>query len=169
MNDLHLVGFDHMYQLENIDEIISFWNTNMTEIFNIHAPFKTVRITKPPTPWFTDNIKLMMKLGDKAKLKHKKSKNNADWPYYKELRNFVNMAVKSEQRAYLQNQFKKNPKHFWKVLKYLNVHTCSHVSGRDFADSNEFNDYFFNKIPQGNIDEAFIANTYDKKKIPWCQ
>ena len=65
---------------------------------NIHAPIKTSRFTKPPSPWITDNIKLMMNLRDKALSKYKRTQNVNHWNYYKELRNYTTFAIRTEKK-----------------------------------------------------------------------
>ena len=132
---------------DNVEDMIEFWNYSLIYLFNIHAPFKTVRISKPPAPWLTDNLKMMIKLKNKAYSKYKKVRSEATWNYYKDVRNTVNMAVKSEKKAYLKFKSKSNPKEFWKALKYLNICDKSNEENH-IVDPNVFNDYFVNNIPE---------------------
>lgn len=166
LRDLRLINFDYIYTLNNVDEMVNFWNTSIIWLFNIHAPLKTARITKLPAPWLTENIKIMIKLRDKALLKYKRSKSETDWLAYKTLRNLVNMSIKSEKKAYLHYQFKKDPKTFWNSLKYLNVHSDVQKPVLDFGKPDEFNDFFVNKVPQAKIDKNFITDHYVNKRFP---
>lgn len=168
VQDLYAINWDYIYLLEDIDEIINNFNTNIINLFNVHAPTKTCRITKPPAPWLTENLKLMMKLRDKALTKYKKNRTNVNWNDYKSLRNLVNMSVKSEKRAYLQHVFRTDPKHFWRTLKYLNVVSSSNSQPSNFLNESPdmFNNYFVTSIPPfipNNRD--FINNTYVNKSI----
>nr|CAH7757384.1 unnamed protein product [Callosobruchus chinensis] len=43
-----------------------FISDNIIALFDHHAPLKTIRVTKPRAPWLTPNLKLLMKLRDKA-------------------------------------------------------------------------------------------------------
>jgi hypothetical protein len=72
----------------------NFLNAKIIELFNKHAPKRTIRITKKYAPWLTDNIKLMMSLRDKARIKFNKSKLTNHWNQYKFLRNFTNDLTK---------------------------------------------------------------------------
>lgn len=98
LGDLSLIDFDNIYSLESVDEMINFWNVNLLHLFDKHAPFKSVRITKPRAPWLTDNLKIMMKVRDKAFLKYKKNKTDTAWNDYKVIRNLVNISIKAEKR-----------------------------------------------------------------------
>ncbi|KAJ8971387.1 hypothetical protein NQ317_005086 [Molorchus minor] len=63
------------------------------------------RISKLPAPWLTDNLKLMMKIRDKAYSKYKKNKTDSSWNYYKMLRNYLckNLRIK-ENSFYMMNE-----------------------------------------------------------------
>lgn len=157
--DLHSFNWDLIYSLENVDDMVEFWNTNITLLFDVHAPLKTVRITKSPAPWLTENLRLLMSLRDKAFAKFKRLKTDALWNEYKALRNLVNMNIKSEKRAYLQHKFQTNLKEFWKTLRYLNINNKTEPSVMNFKDPDEFNNFFIHNVPQmiaSNDDSIFL-------------
>lgn len=85
-------------------------------IFNIHASFKTIQVTKKPAPWLTPNFKLI-NLKKEAFCKYKKLQTLASYNDYKELRNLVNRSVRVKKKVFLQ--FKNDSKRFQKTLKYL--------------------------------------------------
>ncbi|KAJ8979632.1 hypothetical protein NQ317_015200 [Molorchus minor] len=60
--DLRSINWNLIYSLQDVNEIIEFWNNNVTSLYDVHAPCKSVRISKAPAPWLTDNLKLMIKL-----------------------------------------------------------------------------------------------------------
>lgn len=43
-----------MYNIPNIDDKVTYFNTLINGIFNIHAPLKTTTFNKPAAPWITD-------------------------------------------------------------------------------------------------------------------
>ena len=64
----------------------------------------------------------------------------------------VNIAVRSEKKAFLQSKFKTDPKHFWRTLKYLNVMgdgSSEHMM--ECFNPEDLNDHFTNNIPKTNI------------------
>lgn len=150
--DLFTTDWSLIYSYDNIDDMINFWNSNLITLFDSHAPFRTVRISKSPAPWLTENLKEMIKLRNKAYTKYKKTRSETAWNYYKEIRNTVNMAVKSEKKAYLNFKSKSNPKDFWKALNYLNITCKNNNVEHNFSDPNTFNDFFVNNIPQTESD-----------------
>lgn len=159
--DLNNINWDHIFFLPNVDTMLEFLNTNLLYLFDIHAPVKTAKITKAPAPWLTDNLKLMIKLKKQALTKYKKCKSNQSWAEYKELRNLVNMSVKSEKKAYLQHCFRTDPKNFWRTLKYLNVHSSTKNTHFDMAESEDFNNFFCNSAYQADLDnEQFVNENY---------
>lgn len=165
LQDLYSINWGHIYLLENIDEMLQFWNNNLLHLFNIHAPFKTVRATKQPAPWLTENIKYMIKLKNAAHTRYKKLKTDISWNEYKEMRNFVNRSIKLEKRAYLQFKYKADPKMFWRTLKSLNINKNNDISC-EITDPNLINNFFVNNIPQVQGNDDFITEKYNDLKFP---
>lgn len=167
--DLQGIYWDFIYELDDVDDMVIFFNKSVLFLFDIHAPYKNARITKPPAPWLTENLKFMMRLRDKALTKYKKLKTDEARAEYTNLRNLVNMTVKSEKKAYLQHAFKTNPKNFWRTLKYLNICSDAKSDSSTFCEistPDNFNDYFVNNLPQaGTGDQDFIESTYINKKF----
>ena len=60
--DMYSIDFDILYSMSDVDEMVTFFTERVNELFNRHAPYKTKRLTKPPAPWITPNIKFMMRL-----------------------------------------------------------------------------------------------------------
>lgn len=165
VHHINSLSWQAFYNTQNIDELIELWNGSILSVFDLHAPLKTARITKSPAPWLTDNLKLMMRLRDKALLKFRKSRTDENWNHYKELRNFVNTAVRQEKKAYLGFNFRSNPKQFWKTIKYLNINSCQTSSGPDFGDPNLFNNYFITSVPNNTSNRSASALEYKRKYV----
>lgn len=99
--DLESIPLYEIFDIEDINLKLLHFNNLILNLFDLHAPVKTVRITKPKAPWLTDNIQLMIDLRDKALARFKKSRNPAHFNYYKELRNFTTNAIRNEKRHVL--------------------------------------------------------------------
>nr|CAI5833305.1 unnamed protein product [Callosobruchus analis] len=136
--DLLAIDWMSIYELSDVNEMISFWNDNLTKLFNMHAPVVTARITKPPAPWLTTTLKISNNIVKKALLKYKKSKTESVWKYYQEVRNNHNRAVKAERKAYLQL---KSDKDFWKAIEYVNINNKKRDSSQVEFDSDELNNF----------------------------
>ncbi|XP_031333938.1 uncharacterized protein LOC116163950 [Photinus pyralis] len=100
-SDLMSHDWHQMFALTNIDEKVNFLNLRILATFDKHASRKTVKITRPPAPWLTDNIKFMISLRNKALTRFRQTKKPSHWDYYKQLRNYVTHAVRSEKKAYI--------------------------------------------------------------------
>ena len=96
------VQWADVYRIRDIDNKIKFLTDNILKIFDIHAPVRTVRLSRPPAPWLTDAVKKILKTRDEALLKYKRNKSVENWSTYKNLRNFALAAVRREKSAYLQ-------------------------------------------------------------------
>ena len=84
LNDLEQIWWDEIHEMYSVDEMVEFFNEHVLHLFNIHTPIKTAKITKPPAPWLTDNLKLMIKLKNKALTKYKKHKTLAAFDEFKD-------------------------------------------------------------------------------------
>lgn len=72
-------------------------------------------ITKKKSPWFTENIKFMIKLKKKALFRFRNTKLQTYWNYYKNLRNLVTR----KKKAYMQHRLndKINKSNIFRELK----------------------------------------------------
>ncbi|KAG5874915.1 hypothetical protein JTB14_023941 [Gonioctena quinquepunctata] len=148
LDDLRLMPWYVIYQTDDINQIVSLSNTYLLSVFNVHAPVKTVRISKAKAHGLTDTLKIMIKSKNLALSKHKKSKKPEDWNTYKNLRNMVTAATGTEKKNYLifiQNQ--QNSKKLWNTLNLLEI-----VSKKNNK----------NEIPENLSDPNVINNHFNK-------
>ncbi|KAG5863063.1 hypothetical protein JTB14_004456 [Gonioctena quinquepunctata] len=71
--DLVNIRWDSIYGIVDVNEAVEFFSASILELFDPHAPLKTVRIEKR-----SDNIRLMMKLRNEAHTEYSKSKTGED-------------------------------------------------------------------------------------------
>ena len=102
------IDWNYVCALDNIDNKVAFLENKITQLFNVHAPLRKVRITKKYNPWITTNVKLMMRIRDRALSDYRSSLKNlnmsrevteAKWVYYKEMRNFVTASIRREKKS----------------------------------------------------------------------
>jgi hypothetical protein len=106
-------------------------NKFIIEIFDKHAPLTTSMITKRPAPWLTDNLKVMMKIRNKAFSKYKRSKSLIDYQHYQKLRNIVTSAVRAEKSAYLNFQsIHPNKRRLYKTLRQMDMRSAQQLPHR---------------------------------------
>ncbi|XP_073955689.1 uncharacterized protein [Choristoneura fumiferana] len=95
------------------------FNILILQLFDKHAPLKTIVVKEAFKPWLTSNVKLMMRLRDKAHAKYKRSKAVAHKQYYLDLKHLVIAAIHCEKRAYFEHHINDvtDSKTLWKNLK----------------------------------------------------
>lgn len=161
-NDLMNLNLENIFYINDVDDKVNYLNEKLTLLLDVHCPLKTVRITKAYSPWLTDNIKLLMKLRDKAKAKFKKEKSSGNWDYYKQLRNYTNHAIENEKKAYFIH-ISKNcySRDLWKNLKLLNIKNHKKVSiPEHLKNVDNINNYFIDNIPDLQHVDADLINYY---------
>lgn len=142
--DLHNVAWDNIIYNPNIDDKVEFLTSNILQLFNKHAPIRTIRVSKPKAPWLTDVIKIMIREREKAHNKYNITKNEADWSRYKELRNFTLSAIRREKKSYLRSLYSMGgDKKGWQGLKELGIQSNNKKElPSDLASPEEINLFF---------------------------
>lgn len=80
-----------------INDKVDFNNSTITELFVLHALLKTVIPRRKCYTYITENIKLLIKLKDKAYKRYVLNRTVAHLEYYKQLKNYLSTAIKSER------------------------------------------------------------------------
>nr|CAI5825503.1 unnamed protein product [Callosobruchus analis] len=116
------IPFFGIYDTDSIDRKVHILEDYLVKLFDIHAPQIVVRCAKPVAPWFTNVIKVMIKIRDNALRSFKKHRNNVKWEFYKKMRNNVNKAVEREKKAYMELKLRNcNYRERWRILKSNNI------------------------------------------------
>lgn len=149
LTDLKSIPWKNIYDIENIDDKISFVNDNLMAVLNIHAPRKFSRITKNNSPWLTENIKTMIRLRNKALARFKNSQKPEHWEYYKSLRNITTNTLRLEKKAFLESRLHKT-KNVWSELKKFDIGKNKNNTNipSSLNKPDDINDFFISSIPQ---------------------
>lgn len=159
--DLRSLPWNNIYDLNNIDDKVTFITDNLEALLNLHAPLCTSRITKQPAPWLTDTLKQMMRLRDRALSHYKTTKKPEHFNYYKMIRNQVTNAVKREKKAYYSTIFRQNSKFFWNNLKSdLNFNSAKKEIPAHISNPDEVNKHFIEAVPKSQVDSNNLINFY---------
>lgn len=166
--DARLVNWNAIEDIPDITNKVNYLNEAIIGLFDIHAPTCTRKVRKSTPPFITDTIKYMIKLKDKAYSKYQLSKSSVDHAYYKDLKNYVTLAIKNEKIAYFKyrlNVDKKNPKRLWQLFENNNVHIkCRNEISPDLVDADNINKFFLQSInyPRVTQDKIqhFLTNKY---------
>lgn len=164
--DVQSIPWRNIYDIDNINGKVEFFNTNIITLLELHAPIRILHFKKRPKPWITDNIKFLISLKNKAMQKFKNTKKLEDWNSYKDLRNFTTASIKREKKAYLRNQLKKDKKDIWGTLKKLNIYNKhkNKTIPDNLSDPDEINNYFINSVPPTN-NTINVAQHYESQNL----
>lgn len=166
--DLRSIPFEMMFDMRDVSDKLNFLNENLLSLFNFHAPLRTIKITKKPSPWITDNIRLLISLRDKARSRWRRTKSEAHHNYYKALKNYTTLACRKEKKAYFEYKLRLNGVNkIWKELNLLHNRKHENNIPDHLKNVDELNDYYINCIPKLPIDQNTIDyyNTNIKPNI----
>lgn len=159
--DLFSVPFYNIFDFDSVDDKVDYFVRSLIDLFDRHAPIRVARISKPMSPWLTGTIELMIKIRNNALNKYKRTKSDIHLRFYRDMRNYVNKAIKREKRAYFLHKFNsidnKNSKETWKVLK---VNSClpggTRVIPEQLRNPDAINDYFINSVITDSSVDDFL-------------
>lgn len=145
----------------DIDNKVTIFENIHREVIDKHAPFRTFRITRPASPWLTDEIKKLMDDRDKYKNKFNKDKKQETEEIYKTLRNNVTHAIRCEKiktfNSKINSKFK-NPKQFHSALKNFSVVESSCTNNHEcIIDPNLINNSFV-KNNNAKLNEELVTD-----------
>nr|CAH7732385.1 unnamed protein product [Callosobruchus chinensis] len=169
--DLFSINWIDVIYIQNLDDKAKFISDNIIALFDHHAPLKTIRVTKPRAPWLTPNLKLLMKLRDKALHRFRKNPSPANRTHYNDLRNFVVSATVAEKRGYLLHLSQNvGPTGFFKTLKSLKVQESNLTDLPDcLSDPTKINNFFTNVFQNSDAScfekTEFYSNSRLNKNI----
>lgn len=152
LSDLREAALESLYRIDDIDDKVYLFNSTILALFDRHAPMRTIRVSKPYSPWLTDNIRLMMAIRDQAKRAYTRTRTESDFAYYKSMRNLVTLSIKNEKKAYYATKFNtKNSKLLYREFKRLNITSKKTKEiPEELCDVERINNYFVDTVPGDN-------------------
>ena len=156
---------------DDIDNKVTIFENIHREIIDKHAPLRTFRVTRPATPWLTEEIKALMDQRDLYKNKFNNEKNPMTEVLFKDLRNKVTHAIRqSKIRVFNENINTKikNPKVFHKALKNFDIVESTNSNNECTMDPTVLNQAFI-KNNNAKINDELVSdeiNEIMKKSKP---
>ena len=160
-----------VYQYTDPDEAFEIWYHSFLNIYDKHAPFKTIRVGyNCKKPWMSKDIA-------DAINKRESFLASGDKDKFKKQRNLVNSMKRSAKRAYFKNMIasKSNSKSIWKAINQLTNKNAKSKNPFVKLSSEEMNEHFCNiattiitsnRTSENNLD---ILQSYcNFKKIKEC-
>ncbi|CAH1980578.1 unnamed protein product [Acanthoscelides obtectus] len=154
---------------DNVNQKTAILSDMILTLFDSHAPICEKKVTRPPSPWFTDELRALKNHRNYLFSKYKRTKNLRDWASYKEMRNFFTSAVRQEKRAYIDFVSRtKKSKDMWKTLDQLNIYNRSKKNieiPNHHKNPNLISQYFSDSVRQilSTVDTNTISKYLNSK------
>lgn len=163
--DLLQAPFFHILRFNSIEEKVMYFSNLLISIFDCHAPVRRIRVSKPPAPWLTYAIKILIREKDTALRKYRRTKTPIDWENYKNLRNFTLASIRREKKAYYNSLFQsRNSKSLWKGLQTFSkgkINTDIPINLQDPENINKyFSTVFVDREPDDNLLLSYNQRLY---------
>ena len=164
LNKLDFAPWGNIYAVpENaIDDQVTIIENVFRTVLDDVAPFKTFRVTRPPTPWLSEKIKEKMNERDKLRAVYKKSFDPIIFEKYKDLRNEINHEKRAAKvkhfNSKINSQFR-NAKKVHKALKLEGV-VDSNKTNFDLPVINDLN--LLNLAFSSNNNKDIDSNKVEK-------
>ena len=135
VDDLYYIPWSILDIFDDPDDKVEAFNRLFTTVLDDHAPFKTVRIRKKPSPWITKNIRKEMDRRDRLYRFFHRNPTSPAWEIYKAQRNRVVWLQRKAKIDYYQQLLAKkpHPSSIWNTLKLA---TASSVSTDNWSSFN---------------------------------
>lgn len=119
-HDLENIDWDGIAVMDDVNDMVTAFNGYIVNLMDIHAPMKQVVVRDKLQPWFTDNVRYVMKLRDEALRRCRNTKSDEHKTQYKMLKHLAHVSLHHEKTAFFGqqiNSLRNNPKILWKRLK----------------------------------------------------
>ena len=154
VQDIADTDWNEVYHAVDTNEKSQVFERQFSAVLDQHAPFKTFRVTRPPAPWLTQDIKDEMDKRDRYKNKFNQQRQQNDkkevtsqtFSIYQGLRNKVTHMIRRAKINMFNEKINskiKNPKSFHTALKDTSVVDNKHInSSYPSGDPTTLNDCF---------------------------
>lgn len=180
LHELNQVPWEVIENFDDVNEMLSVWNTMFLEVVNKHMPIKQHRVKKNRQPdWLTPDIIDTMNERNRCKI-------NGLVEQYKQLRNKVSSMIKTAKNEMYKiklDEGKDDPRSIWKLFRelgaggksgprenILGVNSNDQFITSDSEIANIFNNFFANvatQLKEPCIDSDFqYVKDYVDSKVP---
>ena len=180
-NELNAAPFHVANIFDNVDDMLWYHNTLLTDIINAHAPLKQKAIKGNQIPYMNSELRKAINAKNMLRRKFNKSKCNVNWEIFRQQRNKVTSLKRRALHEYFSKRCdeKTNSKAFWETVKPFMTNkdpsTSSNITlldnGKVITDNksvcNIFNKFFINVA--NDLSEDGMVNMCDPvEKIIQC-
>ena len=140
IEDVNRIPFSLVYAVSDPNEKLSIFYSLLLEVIDRHAPYKRIKVTRPPAPWIRDpEIKKLQNLRNSSRFEAHKSHDSSIWDTFRLNKRDIKRAIRQAKSGFYRNAlFKKKPKEVWKI-----IHSVLHPPPKRCTFSpSELNNYF---------------------------
>lgn len=156
LNDSSQVPWSDVQLLHTVDDKVNLFNVYLLSLYDRHAPLVTKRVTHPPSPWLTLDIRKLMRKRDRLYRRFKKTDNLTFLTRYKQLRNRVNQLIRNSKLRLAHTLCEETGRTLWKKLRVWSVGKKVKPLPSEL-DPDLLNNHFCNSVPQA--DPLTVLNT----------
>ncbi len=142
-NDLININWDRFQLIPNVQDAWDYFFTEYNKVLDRHAPWKMVKVRGQHLPWITPELISLFRQRDKAWSTYRRTRNNADWEVYRQLRNQSKVKTRNAKSIYynecLNSDFK-DPKQFWRKIKSITNDKEKHIINKIRIDDTILHD-----------------------------
>lgn len=164
---LAVAPLHRIFSMEDVNDKVGFFNHTLLGLYNCYFPLRQVRITKPPAPWMTDNLKFLMNLRDNAHSRWRRTRAEGHFKYYKTLRNQTTLLCRLEKKNYYQYCVDSgNMKSIWKDFNASSRYQIPD----SLSDPNSLNEFYTNIspcVPDWRLMSYYKENVVNGVEVPF--
>lgn len=153
---LRNVNWFNVLNSEDIDKAWLEFKKLFLDVLNIIAPVKSVRVKQKSEAWFNGEILHLLGERNRAFVKFRKSKLDADYVMYKGLRNRCKNLIESCKKGFIKEKIESNSnnaKDLWKTLKNMGLTMKGNSESSKIGLKDDRGDIVF--------DESFVTNKFN--------
>jgi hypothetical protein len=123
LDDANNITWENIYSLHDVNSKVSLFNKYITELFDKHAPNKTIVAKKSTSPWMTKELHKEIALRNKLRKKHLKTKKDEDYEAFRNCRNRVKQRIRNAKVHYYNVKFGNcnDSQDMWSSIRSLGI------------------------------------------------
>lgn len=170
-HDLQIMANSAM-DIDDVNQLVQFYNVSLTSILEKHAPLKTKTITiRPRLPWYTNDLKELKLQRRRAERRWRKTNDLSDFQVFRSLRNLYSQKLQQSKFIHINDMVSECGRDSKKLFKLVNNLT-GRAKVNQFPDENadvlasKFCDFFSQKIE--DIRKELAQHEVYKPTLTYC-
>ncbi|XP_045452327.1 uncharacterized protein LOC123661409 [Melitaea cinxia] len=156
--DATKIDWSGVYNASTVDEQAIFFNALLTQLYDVHAPIRPVKIKHLPAPWITPEIRKLQNKKNRAKAKYRMDPSEVNREKYVRARNRCNRLCRDEKRRYIYKSVSlEDSGKVWNFLRSLGVGKSRQISSQHL-DLNSLNLHFSSSVVIDNTTKLRTKN-----------